>query len=316
MSRILIFTFLLLFSQISWGQDSKSENQTLTESQVQIEGTNLFLIPPPDFEQSEEFKGLKNPDDPTSMIMIMELPAPFSEMKNAFTSEALATQGMTLVDKKDWELSGAEAIYFEVEQGSGEYLFYKYIIVFGDEEATTMINGVFLKEDTELGPLILKSLESLVIDNDLDIDPRESLNYSLEEKVGNLNFCNVMGKDMYFARECDPFVEDKDRTALIVARSFEKIEIENQKFFCTSRLKNMPFESNLIDEKGINEVEIDGLKGYELYAQNLDEEGENIYQVTLFEEDGGYFLFMGTYLSGNEKSFNDVKKVIQTFQRD
>jgi len=46
----------------------------------------------------------------------------------------------------------------------------------------------------------------------------------------------------------------------------------DHKQFCLSRLKKFLDDYQIIDKKGINEIEIDSLKGYELYAKNLDRE--------------------------------------------
>lgn len=93
------------------------------------------------------------------------------------------------------------------------------------------------------------------------------------------------------------------------------IEIENKKLFCISRLKKYQDDYSVIPGKGINEVEIDNLKGYELFAKNNDKDDEEMYQVILFDEGGGYFLFVGTYLPNSHQAIADIRNIIKTFKR-
>lgn len=45
------------------------------------------MIPPISFKPSSNFKGFQDPEDPTSMIMTMEIPGPFAEATKGFNSE-------------------------------------------------------------------------------------------------------------------------------------------------------------------------------------------------------------------------------------
>jgi len=40
---------------------------------------------------------------------------------------------------------------------------------------------------------------------------------------------------------------------------------------------------------------------------------KKMYQVILFDKNGGYYLFVGTYLTGSEDAVSDIKNIIQTF---
>jgi len=40
-----------------------------------------------------------------------------------------------------------------------------------------------------------------------------------------------------------------------------------------------------------------------------------MYQVILFDNEGGYYLFVGTYLAESEDAVTDIKNVIRTFKR-
>lgn len=119
---------------------------------------------------------------------------------------------------------------------------------------------------------------------------------------------------MLFNRDLKIPTESADKATLLIDKSFAKVEIENKKAFCISRLKDYPDNFVLNKNKKINEITIDNLKGFELYATS-NEPNEDAYQVILFNENGGYFLFLGTYLKGDITAENDIKNCIKSFKR-
>jgi hypothetical protein len=273
------------------------------------------MVPPDSYSASNNFKGFQNPLDPTSMIMIVEIPGPYSEISKGFNFEMLKSKGMELKAKKETNISDFKALLIELDQPANGMIFSKHILIYGNEKTTTLINGIYSKDSLQLGEKIKQSVLSTFIDSNLKSDPRASLSYSLNENTGALKFKAVMGNGMLFNRDLKTPTESIDKAALLVDKSFLAIEIENKKLFCISRLKKYQDDYSVIPSKGINEVEIDNLKGYELFAKNNDKVDEEMYQVILFDEGGGYFLFVGTYLPNSHQAIVDIKNIIKTFKR-
>ena len=309
--RIKITTLLLSISFIGFGQELPKEK---TENHIQIKGTNIFMIPPILFESSSNFKGFQNPNDQTAMIMTMEIPGPYSEVSKGFNSEMMKKQGMELKTKTEIKVAEFNGILIELDQSANGMVFSKQILIYGNEKSSTLINGVYLKDSLQLGEKIKESVLSTVVNSELKSNPREALNYSLNEKAGSLKFKAVIGNGMLFNRDLKTPTESEDKATLLTDKSFAKVEINNKKLFCISRLKKYPEDYSVIPSKGINEIEIDKLEGFELFAKNNDKENEEMYQVILFDENGGYYLFLGTYEIGSEKAITDIKKIIQTFE--
>lgn len=299
-----------LFLTIAFGQDLPKQK---TENHQQIEGTNIFMVPPVSYQLSTNFKGFQNPDDQTTMIMAMEIPGPYLEVTKGFNTEMLKTKGMVLKNKSEIKVGEYTGLLVEINQLVNEMEFTKHILVYGNEKATTIINGVFLKDSLESGKKIKESILTTFVDARLVTKPRESLNYSINENIGNLKFHSVMGNAMIFNRDLKTPTESIDKATLFVDRSFAKIKIENKKEFCISRLKSYPDNFVLNQNKKISEITIDNLKGFELYAKN-NAPDEDAYQVILFDDNGGYFLFLGTYLKGNVTAENDIKNCIKSFK--
>jgi hypothetical protein len=300
------------FVIIGFGQELPTKK---SENHIQINGTNIFMIPPNLFESSSNFKGFQNPDDPTSMIMAMEIPGPYSEVTKGFNSEMMKTQGMELKNKTEIQVAEFKGLLIELDQSANGMTFSKQILVYGSEKSSMLINGVFLKDSLKLGEKIKQSILSTFVDSEIKSDPRAALNYSLDENGGDLKFNSVIGNGMLFNRDLKTPTESEDKASLITDKSFAKMEIENKKLFCISRLKKYPDDYSIIPSKGINEIEIDNLKGFELFAQNNDKAEEEMYQAILFDENGDYYLFVGTYTPESEKAISDIKKTVWTFSR-
>lgn len=310
--RIKITTLFLAISLIGFGQELPTQK---TEEHQQISGTNIFMVPPISFELSNNFKGFQNPNDQTSMIMTMEIPGPYSEVTKGFNSEMLKAKGMELKSKKEIRVAEFSGLLIELDQPANGMVFSKQILIYGNEKSTTLINWVYIKDSLLLGEKIKESVLTTIVESDIKINPREALNYSLDENAGSLKFKAVIGNGMLFNRDLKTPTESVDKATLLTDKSFAKVEIENKELFCISRLKKYPDDYSVIPSKGINKIEIDNLKGFELFAKNNDKENEEMYQVILFGDNVGYYLFVGTYLTGSENAVNDIKNIIMTFKR-
>lgn len=308
----LIATLLLACNLTGFGQELPNEK---TEKHQQITGTNIFMIPPKSFQTSNNFKGFQNPNDPTSMIMTVEIPGPYSEVAKGFNSDMLKTRGMDLKTKKELSVGGVNGLFMEVDQFANGMLFSKQIIVYGDKKSTTIINGVYLHDSLSLGERIKKSILTTVVDAEIKSNQRVGLGYTIDENVGSLKFKTVIGNTLLFNRDLKIPTESFDKATLMVGHSFSDEKIENKETFVISRVKKYPDNYSLLD-KGIMAIKIDHLEGYELYAKNNNKENEEMYQVILFDENGGYYLFVGTYISGSEKAMSDIRNTILTFKRD
>lgn len=311
-NTIRLTAVFILCSLFSFGQELP---KVKTEKHLGINGTNIFMVPPDSFKPSANFKGFQDPLDPNSMIMIVEIPGPYPEIAKGFTTETLRTNGMELKTRQEIKVAEFDGMLIELDQSANGMVFSKQVLMYGDEKSTTIINGVYLKNSSQLGKKIRESILTTVIDSKTKSNPREALDYSLNEKVGSLQFHSVMGNGMLFNRDLKTPTESPDKATLLTDKSFAKIDIGDKKQFCISRLKKYPDDYSVIPRKGINEIEIDELKGFELFAKNNNNESEEMYQVILFDNNGGYYLFAGLYLQGSNTAISDIKNVIKTFKR-
>lgn len=311
-------SLVVLILGIAVSSDAQKLNayESGTNEHVLIPGTNISMIPPDMYVLSEEYKGFHNPEDQTSMIMVMEIPGSYYETSSSFTKEKLVDQGMVLTLNKEVKVNGYDGNLLELVQVANDMTFAKSILIYGDSASTTMINGVYLKDSESLGEQINESITSTVVNKHLNIDPRGALDYNLNESAGNMQFHSVVGNAMLFSRDGIIPTQSPERVILATDKAFVKVTVEDKKAFCMARVKSYPYEFQIIESKGIEEIELDGMKGYGLYALKGTDEEKEMYQAIVFNDTGGYYVFVGTYLTGDEHAMQDILKVIQTFTRD
>lgn len=305
--------FFFLFTQLALHGQDNQQTVRATESYVRIDGTNIKLIPPLGFEESPNFKGFQNPDDPTSMIIVVEIPGPYSEISKGFNAEMMATRGMTLINSDSFPINQQQGLFITVDQPSQGLDFRKYILAYGDQSSSVVINGVFIKDSLELGQQIKRSIESIQIDTDIAIDPRADVPFNVDESLGNLKFATVMGNSLLFTRDgIIPQTDSVEKVLLIVDHSYAKLDITDPEAFCIKRLKLYPEPYTLLENTSPEPIQIAGLDGYQLTGVREDSlEKEWIYQVALFEPDGGYILMAG--IVENFSALADTEAVIQSF---
>ena len=311
----LLIIGILMLTMSSGAQDLNAYASS-TDEHVLIRGTNISMIPPDNYVLSEEFKGFHRPEDETSMIIVMEIPQSYYEVSASFTREMLVEQGMVLSSKSEVKVNGYNGDLIDLIQVANGLTFSKLILIYGDSFETTMINGVFLKDSTVLAEKITQSVKSTVVNTHIVVDPRGDLDYNLTESQGNLQFHSVVGNAILFSRDGVIPTESPERIILATDKSYEKSEIADKKEFCVARVKTYPYEFQIMTDRGVNEIELDGLKGYELYALKGTDQEKEMYQAIVFNDSGGYYVFVGTYLTGDENAERDILGVISTFKRD
>jgi hypothetical protein len=180
-----------------------------------------------------------------------------------------------------------------------------------------MINGTFPKELTELNKDVTESMFSVIYESDLIIDPLSSVSFAVNTENTKLKFGkNITGMLLYTTDGKVP-TESTDKTSFIVGLSLANVQTIDKKLTSINRLKRMPYTNLKIDENKINEIEIDGISGYEIIAEGLNKQNgakELVYQVMLYT-DNGYYVIVGTTGNDFEANLDLFKKVAKTLKR-
>ncbi|PZX51891.1 hypothetical protein LV84_03650 [Algoriphagus ratkowskyi] len=312
MIRKILTTFLVFISLTVWAQ-KKIENK-LTDEHQNIKGTKVSIIPPKGFTGGLNFLGLQQTESGSS-IMILDIPGPYSETSKGITKENMLSKGVEMKKIETLTINGLPAIFATGIQNAYGNIYTKFIIVFGTDNETIMINGVYPENLKKVGDEIKKSMLTVFYEPDKKINPFEALDYSIDISETKLKFGKSMSNSLIFSVDGQVPTASSDKTNLIVAKSFSQITAEDKKLFCINRLKQTPIEIENIEYT--NEITIDGISGYEIYAKGKNKkssETENIYQAILFS-DKLYYIIFATTNDETDKSIDEIKKAVITFKR-
>ena len=140
-------------------------DNSVTENHQQVAGTKLSLIPPTSFEKAGNFNGFQH-SATNSVIMVLDIPGPYSEVSSALTKENLLKQGVVTDSIVTAQLGGLSGVLICGKQSAYGREFYKYILVFGSEQETHMINGIAPNDNPEYKQLVFEALTSLVFESE------------------------------------------------------------------------------------------------------------------------------------------------------
>lgn len=313
MTKLLLTLIGLLTINSIFGQGVI--NNIKTNKHRQIPGTKFFLVPPTGFVNATNFQGFQQVSSGAS-ILVMEIPGPFSESTKGFNEQGLKTQGVILKKKEEIKVNQNEGFFITTEQFANGTNYSKYILVFGDAKATYMVNGTFPKEVTELDKDIRECLLSVVYESALTVDPFSTVTFTVDTKNTKLKFGKSITGMLLYTVDGKVPTESSDKTSFVVGRSLANVQTVDKKLTAINRIKKMPYTDIEVDESKINEIEIDGVSGYEIVGVALDKNGakELVYQVMLFT-DNAYYITLGTTKNDFDQNLELFKKVARTFKR-
>jgi hypothetical protein len=310
-TRISIFFFFFI-SLTSCGQH-KIENK-LTKEHQSIKGTKISLIPPIGFTDASSFFGFQH-EESGSSIIILDLPIPYSETYLEFSKEKLLAKGIEINSKEMLLLNSRPALLLTGTQFLYGNKYIKLSLVFGTDKETIIINGACLEDQKKIGKEIKKSMLTAYYEVDKKNNPFDALDFTFDVSDTKLKFGISMSNSLAFSVDGKIPTKSSDKTNLIVTQSYFEINQPDKKLFSLNRMRQMPVEIEKIES--IEEITIDGISGYEIYAKGKNAEtGEKdrIYQVMLFN-DKFYYLFFGTTNDETDNSVEEIKKAVQTFKR-
>ncbi|MEQ8763690.1 MAG: hypothetical protein RL885_07180 [Planctomycetota bacterium] len=259
---------------------------------VSLPESRVRVIRPDGFEDAAGFYGFQQASTGSS-VMIATLPAPFAETSRGFTPAGLATQGIELQSRKEIDVVGANGVFLNVEQNAKGIDFEKWIVVFGDQDETTIVTGTFLAEkSSELSGPLRESVLSVRPELKPTKRTLGGLGFELSA-ADSLKPAKGIGKMLLYTKDGVVPMKSPGDPAFIAAPSITAVPIDDLESYAVDRL-NQTAKTKIgeIQERG--DVEVDGLEGYEIVATGEDDQGTPlvIYQMLLLN-DGSYILMQG-----------------------
>lgn len=313
MLRIILFALSILSSINLLAQ--KEYQNTRSSNHKTVAGTPLALIPPDGFAVAQGFQGFQQQESNAS-IMVSEIPGPFSETTRGFNERDLNAQGVTLKKKEAIRMNGMEGYFIITEQNAYNTPFVKYILTFGDVKSTFIITGMYPKKFKELDDAIVKALYSVVYDPATMVNPVTAVPFKINTNNTKFKFAKLISGSLLYTVDGKVPTESNDKTTFIVGQAFSKIETDDKKLFALNRLSRMPYQIDRSQNK-VNEVEIDGLHGYEIETKGTGSKSgviNALYQVMLFSE-GSYYILFGSAEDEFEANMEVFKQLAKSFEK-
>ena len=298
----------ILYSLLFIGQVVFGQAGTL----VRVPGTKCSLIPPDGFVAATTFSGFQQ-NETGSSIMINEVPSDYKSILEGFTADALIKKGMTLVSKESISFQNKTATLIKVTQPAYGTTYIKQLLLFGDDQTTIMVNGIYPKESKAIEGKIKDALLSTVYNPEQKEMGLDEISYSIDISNTEFKLAKFSLSGLIYSTDGKMVTENP---IFLVGNSIAKVPVQNQKQYSIERLKKLPRgDQNVVVEMG--EIKIDQLKGYEIIANGITKDGkpELIYQVMLFNDLGDYYIMIGQSKEDFTNYIAIFKKLALTFRR-
>lgn len=260
---------------------------------VSFPAVGVKLVRPSGFEEAESFYGFQQLATQAS-VMALRVPFPFPEVSGGFTIDQMATRGMTLLSSKDIVVDGNPGLLLNVKQSAYGTLFKKWIVTFGVDSETVTVTATFPKSEAKS---LSKPLKIAVLGTLVDDDPRPVPGVDVGFRVvpsGRMVRTRSIGKMLMYTLDGVMPTKSPADPLLVMAPSIAKAPIANNEQYALQRISQTA-QTKISSIEFHNEIEIDGLQGFETLAEGKDI-GSGIpilvYQVILFDE-GAYILLQG-----------------------
>lgn len=312
MKRIPFITVSLLSFLTVFGQ--KTTINVLTSEHQNIIGTKISLIPPKGFVKAANFLGLQQTQS-GSTIMILDIPGPYAEVSKGLTKAGFLSQGVEVKEMENFTINNLPAILATGEQNANGNTYTKFVLCFGTDKETIMINAVSPNNLKEVAKEIKRSILTSFYEADKKINPFDVVDFEIDVSETKLIFAKSISNFLMFSTNGLLPAKSNDKTSLMVGKSFSTTKIEDRKLFSLNRLKQLPIE--IIKTEETNEISIDGISGYEIIATSKDKktgEAGKVYLVMLFS-DSLYYILLGSTNRDFENNITGLKKAVKTFKR-
>ena len=307
-NKLIPFLISCLFIFSALGLSAQSD------SLYAIPGSKCTIVPPTGFEAAKSFVGFQMTSVGAS-IMISEMPGNYKELVKGFTKEALQKAGMELIAQSEIVLNGNPAYLFEVSQMANDIKFIKHIVILGNNKETVLINGIYPESEKEVGEIIYKSIQTIHYNSKAETNGLEAAPFTIDASDTGLKFSGYLAGALLYSADGKMPTNSPDKAVFSVGSSISNVTIDDKKAYTESRLKLLPRgASNEI--KSVKEITINGIFGYEIIAEGLDNKNEKqlVYFVMLYPTDSSYYIMAGMASAKFEEYTAAFQKLANSFK--
>ncbi|MCF8372851.1 MAG: hypothetical protein K9H64_14605 [Bacteroidales bacterium] len=316
MKQAILTLAIILLPLLAFLQETDGAPYQLSDTNyIDIPGTRISLFPPKDFVQATKFAGLKEVRSGAT-IMVAEMDKPFKAIQQGFTKEGFASQGMDLLKSSEEYIGNEKALLYKASKKSGDVLFSKWILVFGDDTSSVMISGTFPDGfDSEVSSQIENCLLSAKFISSKNISAEGALGFKINTDGTQLKFAKSFPGTLVYTLDGLFPTHHKEGVSFKIGSSLGKVEIENPRTYALERLKSLPYTFK--DDPQFLDAKIDDLSGYEIIAYGKDETTGLkvlVYQAILYSH-SSYYIMQGLAVDNFESNLSLFIDIASTFAR-
>lgn len=248
---------------------------------------------PQGFHRSDSFDGFSRSQQQASVI-VLGVPGSLAKISGEFSDEHLSRKGWPLLDRQDITVSNMPGVLIHFEQKVGDAVSLKWVLLFGDEQRTTIVMGTAPKiYADQLSASLKECLLSTRISAQGLPETARSIPFTLEASP-KLRPASSIGQTLRYSKDGAIQKASPEEPVFTAAFSDIKEPISNKRKFAERRLMDN-FGMNRISIISTRSLALDGVEGFESTASAVDAKSGTpviVYQVMLFEK-SRYILMQG-----------------------
>lgn len=309
--RITLLITLFFYTCTTQGQ-IVVEN-SLTSEHRSVPGTRVSLIPPNGFEKATNFTGFQQTQSGSS-IMVVSIPGPVEKIQAGLTREGALSQGVEVAEIEKLIINQMPALLLTGTQNAYGNSYSKFVLCFGVNDETIMINGMFPQNLQEVGKGIKQAMLSAHFDPNKKVNPFEALDFEISTAGSRLVFAKSVANSFVYNIDGKLPTESPDRTSFTIGKSFGKMQMEDKKLFSLNRSKQLYPDITVDSTQGLT---IDGISGFEIIGNVRNkkfDQPEKVYLVFLFS-DSLYYIMIGSSNMDFDNNLNTFKSTAKSFKR-
>lgn len=309
--NLLLCVLLILNFSVLLGQQVISN--PLTKEYKEIRGSKVSIIPPSDFTISKNFMGFQQVET-NSSIMVLDMPTSYTTVIKGFTKENFEKVGLKIESIDTLIINHRESILVKGVQFIYEQNYTKYILAFGTDSETIMINGACLVEEHSMSEQIKKAILTTVYDSTKILSPLDAVDFRIQTKDTGFTFSKSITNMLIYKKEVSNSENLSDNRSFVVSKSISKSNFTDKKEFVVNRMKGLSMQVNKINS--VVEVSINNLQGYEVIADGVNRKtGQNEQAfLTILFKDLDYYILYGSSAKDFEQDTASFRKLTRTFE--
>lgn len=307
----LLFS-LLVFSLTAYGQPGSGIGadirNTKTAKHINVPGTRLFIVAPPDFTVATTFVGLQKGEH--ALFNIYDLVGGnFYTNAATFSREAFEQKGVKVFDYKEIRVDGYPAKFISMQADAATN---GYAMVFGDTTFSTMIMAFYPANDEATSKQIITALNTIWYDKSKTIDPFENAFFSLDDHNSKLKFFKYAANLYVYTNGGLDNTKDKDSPFLLAT------PLPGDKSTSAQSIGEMMITR--VEEYGLKDgspknISTEKINGYETYEVEVygDMQGKKSLVYTCVVAKGDKLVtFQGIAKTDLEANLQEFKKLART----